>query len=92
MAAEDVAAAVCRVAVGSPLNGTVEVGGPEKFRLDQLIRQALAARKDPREVVTDPQARYYGIKVDDSSLIPGSNARLGETRFEEWLSPAMSTI
>jgi uncharacterized protein YbjT (DUF2867 family) len=86
MAAEDVASAVCRVALGSPLNGTVEVGGPEKFRLDELVRRALAARKDPREVVADPQARYYGIKVSETTLIPGSDARLGETRLETWLS------
>jgi uncharacterized protein YbjT (DUF2867 family) len=91
MAADDVASGVCRVAVGSPLNGTVEIGGPEQFRLDELIRRALAARNDPREVVTDPQARYYGIKVNDNSLIPGSEARLGETHLEEWLSPAMSS-
>jgi len=91
MAADDVATGVCRVAVGSPLNGTVEIGGPEKFRLDEFIRQGLAARNDPREVIADPQARYYGIKVNDSSLIPGPNARLGETRLEDWLSPAMST-
>jgi len=86
MAAEDVARAVCRVALGSPLNGTVEVGGPEKFHLDELARRALAARKDPREVVADPQGRYYGIKVSETTLIPGSDARLGETRFETWLS------
>ena len=88
MAAEDVARAVCRVALGSPLNGTVEVGGPEKFHLDELARRALAARKDPREVVADPQGRYYGIKVSETTLIPGSDARLGETRFETWLSQA----
>jgi uncharacterized protein YbjT (DUF2867 family) len=86
MAADDVASGVGRVALGSPLNGTVEIGGPEKFRLDELIRQGLAARKDPREVIGDPQARYYGIKVDDNSLIPGKDARLGETRFSAWLN------
>src|SRR3954454_527550 len=86
MAAEDVAGAVCRVAVGSPLNGTVEVGGPEKFHLYELVRQDLAARNDPREVIADPQARYYGIKVSETTLIPGSDARLGETRFETWLN------
>lgn len=86
MAAEDVASAVCRVALGSPLNGVVEVGGPEKFRLDELVRRGLAARNDPREVVADPQAPYYGIKVNETTLIPGSDARLGETRFETWLS------
>ena len=71
MAAEDVASAVCRVALGPPLNGTVEIGGPEKFHLDELVRRALAARKDPREVVADPQAPYYGIKVSENTLIPG---------------------
>jgi uncharacterized protein YbjT (DUF2867 family) len=86
MAAEDVATAVGRVAIGSPVNGIVEVGGPEKFRLDELIRRYLAARKDPREVVTDPHARYYGIEVNDSTLVPGGDAQLGTTRFETWLS------
>ena len=86
MAAEDVATAVCRVALGSPVNGTVEVGGPEKFRLDELVRRALVASKDPREVIADPQGRYYGIQVSETALIPGSEARLGETRFETWLS------
>ncbi|MGH6841391.1 MAG: SDR family oxidoreductase, partial [Methylocella sp.] len=60
MAAEDVASAIGRIAMGSPLNGTVEVGGPEQFRLDELVRRGLAARKDPREVIADPRARYYG--------------------------------
>jgi uncharacterized protein YbjT (DUF2867 family) len=91
MAANDVASAVCRVALGSPLNGTAEIGGPEQFRLDELVRRGLAAHKDPREVVADPQARYYGITVSDNSLIPGGDARLGQTRFEDWLSPAMSS-
>jgi uncharacterized protein YbjT (DUF2867 family) len=86
MAAEDVASAVGRIAVGPPVNGTVEVGGPEKFRLDELVRRFLAARKDPRDVVTDPKARYYGVKVSEKTLVPEDNARLGETRFETWLS------
>jgi uncharacterized protein YbjT (DUF2867 family) len=90
MAGEDVATGVCRVALGSPLNGTVEIGGPEQFRLDELVRRDLAAREDPREVVADPQARYYGIKLSETTLIPRSDARLGETRFDDWLSPAMS--
>lgn len=84
MAAGDVATAVCRVALGSPLNGTVEVAGPEQFRLDELIRQALAGRHDARKVVTDPQARYYGITVSETTLIPGRNARLGKTRLGDW--------
>jgi len=91
MAAEDVASAVCGIALGSPLNGTIEIGGPEKFRLDELVRQGLAARKDPRKVVADPQARYYGIKLSETTLIPGGHAQVGGTRFEDWLSPAMSS-
>jgi uncharacterized protein YbjT (DUF2867 family) len=85
MAADDVASAVGRVATGSPVNGTVEVGGPEKFRLDELARQGLAAWKDPREVVADPHARYYGVEVSESTLVPGADARLSETRFADWL-------
>jgi uncharacterized protein YbjT (DUF2867 family) len=85
MAADDVASAVGRIAVGSPVNATVEVGGPEKFRLDELIRRGLAALEDPREVVTDPHARYYGIELSENSLLPHDDARLGETRFEDWL-------
>jgi uncharacterized protein YbjT (DUF2867 family) len=81
MAADDVASAVARIATGAPVNGTVEVGGPEKFRLDELVRQYLAANKDPREVVTDPRARYYGIEVSEKTLVPGDGARLSETRF-----------
>jgi uncharacterized protein YbjT (DUF2867 family)/nitrite reductase/ring-hydroxylating ferredoxin subunit len=86
MAAEDVADAVARVAAGPPLNGTVEVAGPEQFRLDELIRRALSARHDPREVIADPQARYAGALLDERTLVPGPDARLGETRFEDWLS------
>lgn len=92
MTADDVASAVCRVALGPPVNGTVEIGGPETFRLDELVRRTLAARKDPREVVTDPQARYYGINVSESTLIPASDARLGETHFETWLSQSENQI
>ena len=88
MAADDVASAVARVAVGPPVNGIVEIGGPEKFRLDEFIRRGLAARKDPREVVADPHARYYGIEVKERTLIPEDNAKLGKIRFEEWLKEA----
>ncbi len=85
MAADDVASAVGRIATGPPVNGTVEVGGPEKFHLDELARQFLAARKDPREVVADPNAGYYGVRVSERTLLPGDGARLGETRFADWL-------
>jgi uncharacterized protein YbjT (DUF2867 family) len=86
MAADDVASAVGRVATGSPLNGTVEVAGPEQFRLDELIRQDLSARHDPREVITDPHAGYFGAELSERTLVPADDARLGETRFQDWLS------
>lgn len=86
IAADDVASAVGGIATGSPVTGTVEVGGPELFRIDELIRQSLAAQKDPREVVPDPHARYYGIELSERTLLPGNDARLGKTRFETWLS------
>lgn len=86
MAADDVAGAVGGVATGSPLNGTVEVGGPERFHFDELIRRSLSARNDPREVVADPRAGYFGAEVSERTLVPGDDAQLGETRFDDWLS------
>jgi hypothetical protein len=80
------AKAVARVAVGAPLNGTVEVAGPQQFRFDELIRQGLGARHDLRKVVVDPHARYFGAELGERSLIPGDDARLGEIRFQEWLN------
>lgn len=95
MAADDVAKAVARIAVGAPVNGVVEVAGPEQFRLDELIREGLRAQQDPREVVPDPRARYFGAILDDRTLMPGTGARLGEVRFHEWLKegarPTMTT-
>src|SRR5438067_1627443 len=88
MAADDVASGVARVAVGPPLNGTVEIAGPEQFRLDELTRNLLNAQNDPREVVTDPQARYFGIAPSERTLLPGSDARIAETRLEDWLKQA----
>jgi uncharacterized protein YbjT (DUF2867 family) len=85
MAADDVASAVARIATNSPANGTVEIGGPEQFRLDELARRDLAARQDPREVISDPQAGYYGIQVSERALLPDNNAQLGEAHFEDWL-------
>jgi uncharacterized protein YbjT (DUF2867 family) len=85
MAADDVATALAGIAMSSPVNGTIEIGGPEQFRLDELIRRDLAARTDPREVISDPHARYYGIAVSERTLVPNDGARLGETRFEDWL-------
>jgi len=85
MAADDVASAVGKVAMGAPVNGTVEVGGPEKFRLDELVRQGLAAWNDPREVVADPHASYYGVEVSERTLVPDDGAQLSQTRFADWL-------
>ena len=85
VAAEDVARTVGRIAVGEPLNGVVELGGPDQFRFDEFIRQALRAKGDEREVVADPDARYFGTTLTERSLVPGDGARLGEIRFEEWL-------
>ena len=92
MAADDVASAVGRTAGGAPLNGTVEIGGPEQFRLDDLVRRRLAALKDPREVIADPRALYSGAKISERTLVPGKNARLGETRFESWLKQSGAQI
>jgi len=86
MSADDVATAVGRVAVEPPVNGTVEIGGPEQFRVDELVRRRLTSLKDPREVVADPNALYSGAKLNEKTLVPGSNARLGQTRFETWLT------
>jgi uncharacterized protein YbjT (DUF2867 family) len=85
MAADEVAGGLARVAVGSPLNGITEIAGPEQFRLDELIRGALEARNDPRQVITDPQARYYGINPDERTLLPGDDAQLGQVRYEDWV-------
>jgi uncharacterized protein YbjT (DUF2867 family) len=86
MAAEDVASAVGRIAIGPPVNGIVEIGGPEQFRLDELVRRRLATLKDPREVIVDPHAPYSGAQVSLRTLVPDNNAQLGETRFETWLT------
>jgi len=85
MAADDVASALCKVAIGAPLNGAIEIAGPEAFRFDELIRQRLSADNDRREVVADPGARYFGTELSERSIVPGDNAQLGATRFEDWL-------
>ena len=86
LASEDVAKAVGRIAVGAPVNGVIEVAGPDTFRMDELIRQALKARNDPRTVVSDPDALYFGAyEVDDRTLVPGDGALLGEVHFHDWL-------
>lgn len=85
MAAQDVANAVVEAALAPPVNGTIEVGGPEKFHLDELVARVLEYDKDPRKVVTDPDARYFGVKLGENSLIPGEAAKLGPTKFDWWI-------
>jgi len=86
MASDDVASAVTRVAIGLPLNGIVEVAGPEQFRFDEFISRGLKARNDPRDVIADPHAHYFGTALKERSLVPNDGALLGETRFEDWVS------
>jgi uncharacterized protein YbjT (DUF2867 family) len=85
-AADDVAAALADVAVNAPVNGTVELAGPEAFRLDELARRVLSANNDRRQVIPDVHARYFGAELDDRSLTPGDDARIAPTHFEDWLS------
>jgi uncharacterized protein YbjT (DUF2867 family) len=85
IAADDAARAVGRISVGTPVNGIVEVGGPVAYSFEELIQHALTARNDPRHIVADPDAQYFGSKLADDSLLPGENAQLGETRFEDWV-------
>ncbi|MHC8327548.1 SDR family oxidoreductase [Pseudomonas sp. LB1P83] len=85
MASDDVAAALVDVVLAAPVNGTVEVAGPEAMPLDELIRRFLRATQDNRKVVPDVHARYFGSVLDDQSLTPGKNPRLGTIRFEDWI-------
>jgi uncharacterized protein YbjT (DUF2867 family) len=88
-AADDVASTLADVAVGAPLNDTVELAGPEAFRLDELARRLLSATGDRRQVTADVHARYFGAELDDNSLTPGDDARIAPTRFEDWLSQSV---
>ncbi|MFL5859941.1 MAG: SDR family oxidoreductase [Solirubrobacteraceae bacterium] len=92
IAADDVARAVARVAIAPPLSGITEIAGPEQFRLDELLRGALTAQNDPREVITDPHAPYYGIAVSQRTLLPGDAAQIGNTRFDDWLRTAQTPV
>jgi uncharacterized protein YbjT (DUF2867 family) len=83
---DDVGAALAEIAVAKPLNGTVELAGPEPIRMDELVRRFLRANRDAREVTTDANAGYFGTAVNDQSLTPGDHPRLGPTRFDDWLS------
>jgi uncharacterized protein YbjT (DUF2867 family) len=91
IAADDVAAALADVATNEPVNGTVEVAGPEAIRLDELARRVLRANNDARQVIADVHARYFGTELDDQSLTPGNHPRIAPTRFEDWLSQSTSS-
>lgn len=84
IAADDVAAAVCRTALGTPVNGRDEVAGPQRFRMDEFFRAALAAADDPREVISDPHAPYFGTELSEDSLVPLGDATLGTTNYADW--------
>jgi uncharacterized protein YbjT (DUF2867 family) len=86
IASDDVADAVTDVALAAPVNGTIEIAGPERVRLNELVERFLSVTKDPREVVADTHALYFGVELNDRSLVPGDNPRVGATRFEDWLS------
>ena len=90
LAADDVASAVARVAEGQPINGIVEVAGPDQFRLDGFVRLGLTATSDPREVISDPEARYFGVVLGERTLLPGPGATVAATRFEDWITQAVA--
>jgi uncharacterized protein YbjT (DUF2867 family) len=91
MAADDVAGALADVTAGPPVNGIIEVAGPQQFRLDELVRSTLRERHDPREVITDPHAPYYGAELHERTLVPAAGARLAETRFDDWQNQSTSS-
>jgi uncharacterized protein YbjT (DUF2867 family) len=91
-AADDVAAALAVAAVGAPVNGTIELAGPERFRLDELIQRVLETNGDARRVAADEGARYFGAKLEEGSLIPGDDAHIAPTRLDDWLSRAKEKV
>jgi len=86
IAADDVAAAVCEISQRAPADGVIEVAGPEQFRFDEFVQQGLRAKGDPRTVVADPKARYFGAELQERSLLPTNAVHLGEIRFNDWLA------
>jgi uncharacterized protein YbjT (DUF2867 family) len=86
IAADDAAAAVCEISQRAPADGVIEIAGPEQFRFDEFIRQGLMAKGDPRTVVADPKARYFGAQLEERSLVPTNAVHLGEIRFSDWLA------
>jgi uncharacterized protein YbjT (DUF2867 family) len=86
IAADDVAAAVCEISQRPPADRVIEIAGPEEFRFDEFIRHGLTAKDDPRTVVADPEARYFGATLDERSLVPDNAVHVGEIRFDDWLA------
>jgi uncharacterized protein YbjT (DUF2867 family) len=86
IASDDVVAVMADVTVRTPINGVIEIAGPERVSLAELVQRFLSANQDPRKVVADVHARYFGVELNDQSLTPGDNPRIGSTRFEDWLS------
>ena len=86
IAADDVASALADVTLAAPVNGMIDIAGPERAGMDELVGRFLSATKDPRKVITDVDARYYGVAVNDQSLTPGADPRIGATSFEDWLN------
>ena len=91
IAADDVAAAVCEISQRAPADGMIEVAGPEEFRFDEFIKQGLEAKGDPRTVIADPKARYFGVELQERTLLPTNAIHLGETRFSDWLAQPAAT-
>jgi uncharacterized protein YbjT (DUF2867 family) len=87
---DDVVAALADVALGAPVNGIIDVAGPDRFRFDEIIREFLSATHDARQVVTDEHARYFGAQLDEHALVPRGASRIGATRFEDWLSGSLA--
>jgi uncharacterized protein YbjT (DUF2867 family) len=91
IAADDVAEAMTDVALAAPVNGMIEIAGPERARISDLVGRFLSATRDPREVTADARAPYFGLELNDQSLTPGDNPRIGATRFDDWLSQSFAT-
>ncbi|MBB2830270.1 UNVERIFIED_ORG: uncharacterized protein YbjT (DUF2867 family) [Rhizobium esperanzae] len=85
IASDDVADVMADVALSAPVNGTIEIGGPEKIRLTEVVTRLFKATNDPRQIMADPHARYFGVELEDNSLVAGPKARLGRIRFDDWL-------
>jgi len=88
IASDDVVAALTDVALGTPVDGVVEVAGPERVGMAELVQRFLHAKRDPRTVVPDAHGRYFGVELNDESLVPGASARIAATRFADWLQRA----